>query len=83
MPPGERGPTLRNMSSSDKYAIAAAIGMLFLVLFDNAVLMLVVSVLGLIGGVWVARGGEMRRAAIVALAAFAVAAVLAIFTLLR
>ena len=57
--------------------------MLFLVLFDNAVLMLVVSVLGLIGGVWVARGGEMRRAAIVALAAFAVAAVLAIFTLLR
>ncbi len=74
---------MRNLTSSDKYAIAAAIGMLLLVLFDNAVLMLVVAILGLIGGLWVARGGEMRRVAIIAMAAFAVAAVLAIFALLR
>lgn len=74
---------MKNTSLSDKYAIVAAIGLLLLVLFDNAILMLVVSVLGLLGGLWVARGGEMRRAAVVALVAFAVAAVLAIFTLLR
>ncbi len=74
---------MRQLAASDKYAIAAAIGILFLMLFDNAVVMLVVSVLGLVGGLWVARSGEMRRAAIVALVAFAVAAVLAIFTLLR
>lgn len=68
---------------SEKYAIAAAIGLLFLILFDNAVLMLAVSGIGLIAGLWIAARGEVRRVALVAMAAFAIAAVFAIFSLLR
>jgi hypothetical protein len=39
--------------------------------------------LGLVAGLLVARQGPMRRAAIVALVAFAVSLVLGLFTLLR
>lgn len=72
-----------NVTASEKYAIAAAIGLLFLVLFEDARLMLAVSTVGLAAGLWLARRGEVRRVAVVALAACAIAAVFAVFTLLR
>lgn len=72
-----------NTSLSDKYAIAAAIGLLLMVLFENAVLMLVVSLAGLIAGLWIARAGSVRRVVIVAMVAFAVAAAFAVIMLLR
>ncbi len=45
--------------------------------------MLIVSIIGLAAGFWVARQGELRRMAMVAIAAFAMALVIAAFTLLR
>lgn len=70
-------------SWSERYAIAAALLLLALVLTDNARVMLIVSIIGLAAGFWVARQGELRRMAMVAIAAFAVTLVIAAFTLLR
>lgn len=70
-------------SWSEKYAIAAALLLLILVLADNARVMLIISIIGLAAGFWVARQGELRRMALVAIAAFAVTLVIAVFTLLR
>jgi uncharacterized membrane protein YozB (DUF420 family) len=72
-----------NLTASEKYGIAAALGMLLMVAVNNALLMLVVSILGLIAGFWVVRQGEVRRVAFVAFAAFAIAAVFAVLGLLR
>lgn len=74
---------MSSLSLSDKYAIAAALGLLLLVLFDNALLMLIVSVAGLIGGIWILRRGQPRRVAYIAAAGFAITLALAVFTLVR
>lgn len=68
---------------SEKYGIAAAIGLLLLTALNSATLMLVGSILGLVAGIWVIRQGDARRVAAVALAGFAVAAVFAIIGLVR
>jgi type IV secretory pathway VirB3-like protein len=72
-----------NLSLSEKYAIGAALALLVVVIVDNPWLTLIVSVLGLVAGLLVARQGSMRRAAVVALVAFAVSLALGLFTLLR
>jgi hypothetical protein len=77
------GVIVRNVSSSEAYAVVAALALLFLVLLDNAWVMVAVSVVGLAGGLWVARGGTLKRAAMVAVAGFAVALVFGAFALLR
>jgi uncharacterized membrane protein YozB (DUF420 family) len=74
---------MQSLTPSDKYAMAASIALLIMVLFDNAVLMLVVSVIGLLVGIWVMRQGETRRVAWVAAAAFMIALVFALVGLLR
>lgn len=74
---------MQNLSLGEKYSIAAAIGLLLLVLLDNAAVMLVSSAVGLAAGLWIARRGEVRRAAVVAMVAFAVSAAISIFMLLR
>lgn len=74
---------MANPSLSEKYAIGAALALLVVVIVDNPLLTFVVSVLGLATGLLVARQGPMRRAAVVALVAFAVSLVLGLFTLLR
>lgn len=74
---------MQSLTLSDKYALAAALALLLLVLFDNAVLMLAVSAIGLFAGIWVARRGEIRRVAWVAMVAFAVALAFAVVSLLR
>jgi hypothetical protein len=74
---------MAHLTLSDKYGIAAALGLLLLVLFDSAILMLVVSVVGILAGLWVLRGGETRRVAYVALLAFAVAAMFGVYGLIR
>ncbi len=71
------------LSLSERYAILAALVLLFLVLVDSAVLMAVVSVAGLMGGLWVLRKGDFRRVAAVATIAFALALVFALVALLR
>ena len=50
---------------SEKYGIAAAIGLLLLTALNSATLMLVGSVLGLVAGIWVIRQGDARRVAAV------------------
>jgi hypothetical protein len=71
------------LTPSEGYALAAALALLVLTWLDNAVLMLIGAALGLAAGVWVARRGEVRRAAYFAMAGCAVAAVFAGFVLMR
>ena len=70
-------------SISEMYAIASAIALLILVLVNNPVAMLVVSVAGLAGGVFVARQGKVWRLAMVAMAGFAAVLALALVSLWR
>lgn len=70
-------------SWSERYAIAAAIGLLLLVALNNVMVMVVVSALGLAVGLIIAWRSNLRRAGVIALAAFAVAGALGIMTLLR
>lgn len=70
-----------NMTLSEKYGLAAAIALMIMVAINSALLMLALSVLGLIAGVWVWRQGEVRRVAFVAFAGFAIAAIFAVIGL--
>jgi hypothetical protein len=72
-----------DFSLSDKYALGATLALLVLVLLNNPLVMLVISVAGLVAGALVARRGPMCRAAWVALIAFAVSLVFGIVMLLR
>ncbi|MCU0508946.1 MAG: hypothetical protein MUC34_11210 [Anaerolineae bacterium] len=74
---------MSNLTPSDKYGIAAAIALMLMVAINNAVVMLVLSLAGLVAGFWIVRRGEVRRVAFVAFAAFAIAAVFAVMGLVR
>lgn len=74
---------MQNITPSEKYGIAAALGLLLVVMLNNALLMLVISILGLVAGFWVVRRGEVRRVAFVAFMAFAITAVFAVIGLVR
>lgn len=74
---------MQNITLSEKYGIAAAIGLMVMVMFNNALLMLVLSVAGLAAGFWIMRKGDVRRVAFVAFAAFALAAAFAVIGLVR
>jgi len=74
---------MQNVTPSEKYGIAAALGLLVMVMLNNALLMLVLSVVGLVAGFWIMRQGEVRRVAFVAFAALALAAVFAVIGLVR
>jgi hypothetical protein len=68
---------------SERYALAAAIALLFLVLLDNAVVTFIVALAGLVAGLLIAWRSSLKRAGVVALAGFAVAIAFAVFVLLR
>ncbi len=68
---------------SEKYALAAAIVLLFLVLLDNSLALLIVSAFGLAAGLLITWRSSLKRAGAVALVGFAVAAALAAFKLLK
>lgn len=74
---------MKDFSRSGLYGVASALALLFLILFDNAWVMLVISAVGLLVGFWLARQGEVKRVVWVATGAFAVALVFAVFMLLR
>jgi hypothetical protein len=74
---------MSNMGLSEKYGLAAALALLLVVLVDNAVVMLIVSVTGLAAGALVVRSGDARRVALVAAIAFAIVFGFAIYNLLR
>lgn len=74
---------MTQISRSEAYGIGAALALLFLVLFDNTWAMLIISAIGLLAGLWVARQGEVKRVVWVATVAFGVALAFALFTLLR
>lgn len=74
---------MKNISRSDAYGIGAALALLFLVLFNNAWAMLIVSLVGLFAGFWVARQGDVKRVAWVATVAFGVTLAFALFAVLR
>jgi hypothetical protein len=72
-----------NLTLSDKYGIAASIGLMLMVIINNPVVMLVISVIGIIAGFLVLRRGEVRRVSFVAFAAFVIAGAFAVFSLVR
>jgi hypothetical protein len=71
------------LSVSEKYAIGAAILLLLVALVNNAIMTLVISGVGLVVGLLVARTTSLQRAGLVAFVGFAVAAVLGVAMLLR
>jgi hypothetical protein len=70
-----------SLTLSDKYGIAAAIGLGIVVAINNALVMLIVAIAGILAGLWVLRQGAVRRVCYVALAGFVVAAVFAVIEL--
>ena len=74
---------MQKITPSEKYGIAAALGLLVMVMFNNAFLMLVLSVVGLVAGFLIIRKGDVRRVAFVAMMAFAISAVFAVIGLVR
>jgi hypothetical protein len=74
---------MQNLSTSERYGIGAALGLLLMVLINNAIVMLVVSIVGLIAGFWVVRRGSVKPVAFISFIAFALAAVFAMIALVR
>lgn len=74
---------MKNLSLSEKYAIGAVIALLLIVLINDARIMLVIAIAGLIVGVLVVRSDQPKRVAFVAAMAFALALGFALFALLR
>jgi hypothetical protein len=84
---------MNKLSLSEIYAVAAAILLLLLAFLNNPWLMLVVSSVGLVVGVIIARKpapegqegmlGSLRRAGVFGLAGFAVALAFAIVIMIR
>lgn len=74
---------MQKITLSEKYGIAAALGLLVMVMFNNAFLMLVLSIAGLVAGLLIIRKGDVRRVAFFALMAFAISAVFAVIGLVR
>jgi uncharacterized membrane protein YozB (DUF420 family) len=74
---------MAHVTLSDKYGIAAALGLLIILVTNSAAVMLVLSVIGLVGGFWVLRQGEVRRVAYVSFAAFAITAAFAVYGLVQ
>jgi hypothetical protein len=70
-----------NLTLSEKYGMAAVVALMIMVAINSALLMLVLSVVGIIAGFWVLRRGEVRRVAFVAFGGFAIAAVFAVIGL--
>jgi cell division protein FtsW (lipid II flippase) len=73
----------RNQSASQIYAICAVLLLIVAILVNQPRVTVVVSVAGLIAGVFVLRRGDVRRVAMVALAGFAAALVMGVFALLQ
>jgi hypothetical protein len=71
------------LTLADKYGLFAAVALVFLILIDNAVAMIAVSVVGLALGAVVAWRGETKRVAWISVAAFAITLAFGIFSLLR
>lgn len=74
---------MNRFSRSEVYGLGAVLALLLMVLLDNAWIMLVVSAVGFGVGLWVVRGGEVKRTVWLAVVAFAVSLALALFALLR
>jgi hypothetical protein len=71
------------LTLADKYGVFTALALLALILADNAIAMIVVSIVGLAIGGFVAWRGDTKRVAWVSVAAFAITLVFGIFSLLR
>ena len=74
---------MSKLTPSEWYGVAAAVGILLMAMVNSAIVMLVVSLAGLIAGLWLFRRGEARRVAFVAFAGFAIAAVFAVIGLIQ
>jgi hypothetical protein len=74
---------MANLTLSEKYGIAAAVGLLLMVIINHPLVMLGISIIGIVAGFWVVRQGEVRRIAFVGFMGFVVAAVLAVMALVR
>lgn len=70
------------LTLSDKYGIATVVALALLILVNNAVIMLVVSAIGLAAGFYVARQDDAKRVAWIATAAYAISLAFAGLSLL-
>jgi len=73
----------RNQSVSQIYAICAVLLLIVAILVNQPRVTVVVSVAGLIAGVFVLRRGDVRRVAMVALTGFVVALVMGVLARLQ
>lgn len=74
---------MQNLIFSQIYAIGAVVLLAVAVLVNQPQVTLIVSAVGLLVGLLVLRGGDVRRVALVAMVGFAAAAAMAVFALLR
>jgi hypothetical protein len=74
---------MAKLTLSDKYALAATLALIIMLVVNNPVVMLALSAIGIVAGVWVFRQGEVRRSGYLALVGLVVAAVVAVFSLVR
>lgn len=73
----------KEMSPAEWYTVVAAILLLGLALLNNASITLIVSALGIIGGLLLVWRGPLKRGGVFAFAGCVIATALALFTLLR
>lgn len=74
---------MKNLSLSEKYALAAVILLAVMIGVNRPFVTISLAVVGLAAGIWVARRGQLRRAAILALVGFALSLLFAAVALLR
>ena len=74
---------MRNLTVSQIYAIGAAALLIVVVLVNRPQVTVIISAVGLAAGVFVLRRGDVRRVAMIAMAGFVAAIVIAVFDLLR
>ena len=73
----------RNLSVSQIYAIGAVVLLVVVVIVNQPRLTIIVSAVGLVTGAFVLRRGNVQRVAMVAMAGFIAAIVIAVFGLLK
>jgi uncharacterized membrane protein YozB (DUF420 family) len=74
---------MRSQSFSHNYPVGAIVLLAVAVLVNQPVVTIVISVIGLVAGVWVLRQGNVQRVTAVAMVGFVAALGMAVFSLLR
>jgi|WetSurMetagenome_2_1015567.scaffolds.fasta_scaffold31450_2 hypothetical protein len=74
---------MRSDFFSHNYPVGAIVLLTVAVLVNQPIVTIVISVIGLVAGVWVLRQGNVQRVTVVAMVGFVAALGMAVFSLLR